>query len=146
MVEVDRTPARLCKAIQTGDLVVGCMDVCSLYPSCKRKETAGHVRELLKESSLEFCGVDRRALVRYLGLVRGKKSTPEDRFIPVAKGTTTLRSYLKRDTKNQFYPGEESHSLLSDRELKVLLGLAITERLEVVSKNHFYSVGGQVMR
>ena len=122
------------------------MDADALYPSCKVKEAAAHIREAIKLASVDFQGVDRRFLCRYLAITKGKTGTAVDRFLPMAKGTTTLHSLVERDAPGQFWDSDMDPSLMNDNDKNQLVGWALTEALEVTYSHHYYTVGGQVFR
>ena len=54
--------------MQGETLIVGSLDVKSLYPSCKAKQTGEYIIEFFKQTDLSFHGVNLKAAVRYLAL------------------------------------------------------------------------------
>ena len=117
--------------IQGNELVVGSMDADALYPSCKVKEAAAHVREGIRTSGVDFIGVDKRFMSRYIAITRGKTGTAIDKFLPTPKGTTTLHSLVERDTPGQFWEAEQDPSFMTDMEKNQLVGLVLTYALKV---------------
>ena len=87
-------PVRACKMGVCQDfqsVIVGSMDVKSLYPSCKLREASGHIRNALGLVETKYEQLDLRFTVRYLGLTVGRTNTTLDQFIPVPVGTSTRR-------------------------------------------------------
>ena len=99
--------ARGCKQMQGEQIVVGSMDVKSLYPSCKAKQTGEHIIEFFKNTDLTFNGVHVNSIVKYLALTGFKGEGGLEDYIPKPKGTTTLNSWLKTEGPNQLRDPEK---------------------------------------
>ena len=127
-------------------IIIGSMDVNLLCPSCLLKETTEHIRDALNSGHTKFQGLDKRFLLRYLGMTMGKSGTPIDKYIPEPKGTTTLHSMVQRDTSQQFHEPEENYNVMSEAEENQAVGWVITQALGVTYKHHHYTVNGQVYR
>ena len=69
-----------------------------------------------------------------------------DKYLPQPKGTTTLRSYLRCDTVDQFRPAEVDPSLMSQQDMNCLVGWTVTQAPEFTFGHHYYSVGAVVHR
>merc|ERR1711954_594491 len=89
--------SRACRqpAIQSGNPVLGSMDVKALYPNCKFQGTMTAVSKASKVANLEFVGVNKWFLVRFVSiLTRGKTDNQHvNRFLRKPKGRTTLNSW-----------------------------------------------------
>ena len=96
-------PPRQCKNSTMQDfsqVVVGSMDVNSLYPCCLLKDSCGHMRDVLRKGHTTFVDLDRRFLLKYLTITVGKTASGVDKYIPQAKGTTTLHSLVTNEMSN----------------------------------------------
>ena len=134
--------ARGCKQIQGENLIVGSLDVKSLYPSCKAKQTGEYIVEFFKQTDLSFNGVNLNAIVRYLALTGFKGEGGLNDYIPKPKGTTTLNSWLKTESPNQFREPIKEICLAETQVINQLLGHVVAKATEVVIKNHYYTLGG----
>ena len=45
---------RACKDMQDTSVIIGSMDVCALYPSCKIKETQEHIRKAFSKGAIDY--------------------------------------------------------------------------------------------
>ena len=99
-----------------------------------------HIKRLLRDSNLNFESINLKALVRFLAL-KSCNTGLED-YIPMPKGTTTLKSWLRTETNNQFRDPVLESCMASKTETNQLLGCCIAECIDVVMKNHFYTIGG----
>ena len=79
------------------------MNADALFPSCKVKEAAAHLGEAIRMSNVDFQGVDRRYICRYLAITKGKMGTSVEKFLLMPKGTTTLHFLVERDAPGQFW-------------------------------------------
>ena len=131
--EAPRLP-RACKvsSIKSTTAVIGSMDVRSLYPSCKAKETGDHVKRLFRANTLNFEAINTQALLKYLSLTVNRTNTNLDDFIPIPKGTTTLKSWLREDNNSQFHPPTKSNHELTEADYKVLIGECVAQGINVV--------------
>ena len=112
-------PARQCKKSTCQDVdqvVIGSMDVCSLYPNCKLKEATKHIRAALTRVKTKHVNMDKRFLLKYLALTQGTTNTTLDKYIPTAKGTTTLHSLVFNETPNQFHEAEANPDFMDGAE------------------------------
>ena len=104
--------------MQGSTLVVGSMDIESLYGSCKAKGIGQSVRVLSKKSQLNW-NVDLRVIVRYLSLTVGSTNSRLDDYIPKAKGTTTLKSFLQCDNGAKFQGPTKHHGEITLRDKRL---------------------------
>merc|ERR1711954_438191 len=140
-------PQRACKSASIQDssmIVVGSMDVNSLYPSCLLKEAYGHIRDALKRGHTKFHKVDMQFLLKYIAATEGKTGTTLDKFLPTPKGTTTLHSMTFNETCHQFWGAEEPACQMAEEHRTLAIGWGISKVLEVTYKHHHYTVGGKV--
>ena len=138
-------PTRGCKAPQDlSTVVVGSMDVCSLYPNCLLKDTAKHLREALKEGATTFRNTDMAFCLKYLAVTEAPVDKELAEFMPLPKGTTTLHSLITNEHQGQFHPAEKPPELMGEAEKTLAHGWAISKALEATYQNHFYTVGGEV--
>ena len=131
--------------MQGSTLVVGSMDIESLYGSCKAKGIGQSIRVLAKRSRLNW-NVDMRVIVRFLSLTVGSTNSRLDEYIPIAKGTTTLKSFLQCDNGAQFYDPTKHHDEIGLKDKRELIGWAISMGIETLLDNHFYSTGGRYFK
>ena len=61
-------------------------------------------------------GLDWRFLLKYLAITMGKTGSGVDKFIPQAKGTTTLHSLVTNETSNQFWDSEANPDFMAEEE------------------------------
>ena len=128
--------------MQGETLIVGSLDVKSLYPSCKAKQTGEYIVEFFKKTDLSFHGVNSNAIVKYLALTGFKGEGGLSDYIPRPKGTTTLKSWLKTESPNQFNDPVKEICLAGPQVRNQLLGHVVAKATEVVIKNHHYTLGG----
>ena len=133
---------RGCKQMQGETLIIGSMDVKSLYPSCKSKGIGEHIVGFFGETGLTFEGVNLKAVVRYLSLTGFKGPSDLEDYIPRAKGTTTLNSWLTTESPDQFYDPVKEICLAEDKVVNQLLGHVVARATDAAIKNHFYTLGG----
>ena len=140
-------PERACKRVNCQDfqqVIIGSIDVESLYPNCKLKEASTHIRTALGLVNTTFENLDKRFLLRYIGLTTGRTNTALDQFIPTPKGTTTLHSMVNRESPGQFHDPAECADFMSHGQIRRAVGWAISKALEVTYTHHHYTVGGQI--
>ena len=140
------TLPRTCKVMHGEEVVVGSLDVKSLYTMCKSRTMGEHIRTFFKQSKLRYEGVNCKSLVRYLALTHMRTNTQLDDFIPPPKGTTTMKSWLTTETDHQFNEAVVEGCLANQEETNQLLGHCITNCLDIAMKNHYYTVGGNIYR
>ena len=58
-------------------------------------------------------------------------------YIPRPKGTTSLNSWLRTESLNQFKDPEKDICLAEDKVKNPLLGHVVAKAMEVVIKNHY---------
>ena len=68
--------------------------------------------------------------------------------VPVPKGTTTLKSFVEpgktarlSNGDNQFY---ETIRDPTNAEVKKLIGIMLSNTIDMVMSNHFYTIGGNI--
>ena len=94
----------------------------------------------------QHANLDKRFLLKYLALTQGKTNTTLDKYIPTAKGTTTLHSLVFNETPNQFHEVEANLVFMNVAETRQLVGWGISRALEVAYRNHYYTMCGDVHR
>ena len=78
-----------------------------------------------------FSNLDKRFMMKYLAITFGKTGTPVDRFMPRAKGTTTLHSLVTAETENQFHDPEIDPSFMKQEDVDMAVGWTVTKALEI---------------
>ena len=133
--------------IQGNKYVIGSLDVANLYGNCRSKGIGQAIRHLCRNTRLKY-DLNTTFILKYLSLSLrgGKTNTSLDDFIPRAKGTTTLKSYLENDNGAQFYEPIKGAHLLTSRDTRDLLGWLLTVGIEVILDNHFFSIGNRIYR
>ena len=127
--------------MQGEQMVIGSLDVKSLYPSCKAKQMGEHIIQFFKDLDISFQGLNLKAIVRYLALTGFQGENGLEDYIPVPKGTTTLNSWLVMESPNQFRDPVKEICLAGDDVIRQLLGHVVAKATEVVIKNHYYTLG-----
>ena len=83
-------------------------------------------------------------MLKYLSVTGAAVDKEIQKYVPPAKGTTTLHSLTTNEHQGQFYPAEQPPEAMSEEEKSLAHGWAITKALETTYQNHFYTVGGDV--
>ena len=53
--------SRVCKQMQGDNIIIGSLDVKSLYPSCKAKSTGEHIKNFFKQSKLKYEAINKKS-------------------------------------------------------------------------------------
>ena len=150
--EVQRMqPGRGCKVpgIQNEEVVIGSMDVAALYPNCKVAPTVNKVEESINQCGLEFEQINKSFLTKFVSvLTRGEVQDEEvRRFVQVPKPRTTLNSYMKRQSEDQFQgPPMEQLGNLTPGVIRKLVAIAAGKSVSTVMQNHFFQIGGKIYK
>merc|ERR1711954_154460 len=107
--------------IQGTKYVIGCLDVANLYGNCRSKGIGQAIRHLCRNTRGKY-DLNTPFILKYLSLsLRGGQTNKSlDDFIPRAKGTTTLKSFLENDNGAQFYEPVRGAHLLTSRDTRDL--------------------------
>ena len=100
-------------------------------------------------TNLSFENIDKEFLVKIVSIVtRGKHKDPEmNKFLMIPKTRTSLNSFIKRPSMNQFHgPPEVSYENLTRPDVNVLLGSLTSKCVQTVMENHYFTVGGKIFR
>ena len=98
-------PERTCTKAGLQDfskVIVGLIDICSLYPNCKLVGCKRLIKETVELGHTKFEGLDKQFMLKFLGIEGARTGTSADRLIPQPKGTTTLNSLTTNEHQGQF--------------------------------------------
>ena len=98
----------------------------------------------MRETGAYYVNCNRRFLLKYLSITGQAKGTDIEKYIPQAKGTTTLHSLVKNEHQGQFQDALVNPDQMTQEEVTEAQSWAITQALEVTYGTHFYTAGGQV--
>ena len=150
-VHYQRVQPRSCKvpSMQTEHVHIGSMDVSALYPNCKTGPTIKIIEDCINKSGLEFENINLGFLTKFVSvLTRGNiRDQQLKRFLQIPKARTTLNSFLKRQSEEQFQgpPMEQTVNLLP-KHVRALIAIADAKSIKTVMDNHFYQIGGKIYR
>ena len=99
------------------------------------------------QCDLEFTNINTAFLVKLVSvLTKGvTENQTLNRFLQTPKNRTTLNSFLRRQSEEQFTgPPREHHRNLSTSQVRELIAVFAAKSVRVVMTNHFYQIGGRL--
>ena len=120
------------------ELVIVSMDVIALYPSISISLASQTITRIVKESNIEWEGLNVKTLGRYLTINFDSATLRKHKIeecVPIAKPRTIMNSWTnpsrearERDSENQFVSQNSESSM---KQTKTMIALAISKVVEV---------------
>ena len=129
------------------------MNVSALYPSISKELVYNPMVKTLKNSRIPWENVDTKQLGRYLATSVERRELEKHRIkecVPTAKNRTSLNSWInpsgrakETDGDSRFDPSVREPTA---REVRIMIAIAVATSVVTSMSNHYYSVGGKLLR